>query len=255
MWHHKASEAPPTTQKSCQLNYMSGLCLLWKQLFNLAEQTDLPVQLHRKENGPMWATSSTVWHSFLSSYKGQDQFSSCFLGRVGSLFLPHISAVFEKPMSSPQLPAFLWDKHTLTTTLSDPAYLVKVLFFFALLMTLVTLLILVWKVTRDKGNKNREPDQRKEATLLAWRPMVLGGDYIEVKTWRPRGGPLRSCLKSRAWDRRTASGTASPLPDAPLGLLLYGHFCYNSHSFCCSLSSPTPEFKCLLSVDLSRLKL
>ncbi|KAM9692394.1 small integral membrane protein 42 [Dama dama] len=70
-------------------------------------------------------------------------------------------------MSSPQLPAFLWDKHTLTSTISDPVYLVKVLFFFTLLMTLVTLLILVWKVTKDKGNKNREPDQRKEATLLA----------------------------------------------------------------------------------------
>ncbi|KAL2771501.1 small integral membrane protein 42 [Daubentonia madagascariensis] len=70
-------------------------------------------------------------------------------------------------MSSPQLPAFLWDKGTLTTATSDPAYLVKVLFFFALLMTLVTLLILVWKVTKDKDNKNREPDPRKEATLLA----------------------------------------------------------------------------------------
>lgn len=70
-------------------------------------------------------------------------------------------------MSSPQLPAFSWDKHTLTSAISDPAYLVKVLFFFTLLMTLVTLLILVWKVTKDKGNKNREPDQRKEETLLA----------------------------------------------------------------------------------------
>ena len=235
---------------------MSGLCLLWKQLFNLAEQTDLPVQLHWKENGPMRATSSAVWHSFLSYYKGQDQFSWCFLGRVGSLLLPHISAVLEKPMSSPQLPAFSWDKHTLTSTTSDPAYLVKVLFFFTLLMTLVTLLILVWKVTKDKGNKNREPDQRKEATLLAWRPMVLGGDSIEVNTWRPRG-TRRSCLKSRVWERRSASGTPSPVPDAPLGLtsLLYDHFCYNSRSFCCSLSSPAPEFKCLLSVNLSRLKL
>ncbi|XP_073744335.1 small integral membrane protein 42 [Callorhinus ursinus] len=70
-------------------------------------------------------------------------------------------------MSSSQLPAFLWDKGTLTTTISDPTYLVKVLFFFALLMTLVTLLILVWKVTKDKGNKNRGPDPRKEETLLA----------------------------------------------------------------------------------------
>ncbi|CAI9151263.1 unnamed protein product [Rangifer tarandus platyrhynchus] len=68
---------------------------------------------------------------------------------------------------SQELPAFLWDKHTLTSTISDPAYLVKVLFFFTLLMTLVTLLILVWKVTKDEGGKNREPDQRKEATLLA----------------------------------------------------------------------------------------
>ncbi|KAM9106738.1 LOW QUALITY PROTEIN: small integral membrane protein 42 [Megaptera novaeangliae] len=76
------------------------------------------------------------------------------------------SALFEKSISSPQLPAFLWDKGTLTTAISDPAYLVKVLFFISLLMTLATLLILVWKVT-DKGNKNREPDQRKEATLLA----------------------------------------------------------------------------------------
>ncbi|XP_077607870.1 small integral membrane protein 42 [Crocuta crocuta] len=70
-------------------------------------------------------------------------------------------------MSSSQLPALLWDKSTLTTGISDPAYLVKVLFFFALLMTLVTLLILVWKVTKDKGSKNREPDPRKKDTLLA----------------------------------------------------------------------------------------
>ncbi|XP_060500573.2 small integral membrane protein 42 [Panthera onca] len=70
-------------------------------------------------------------------------------------------------MSSSPLPAFLWDKSTLTTAISDPAHLVKVLFFFALLMTLVTLLILVWKVTKDRGNKNREPDLRKEDTLLA----------------------------------------------------------------------------------------
>lgn len=70
-------------------------------------------------------------------------------------------------MSSSQLPAFLWDKGTLTTAISDPAYLVKVLFFFALLMTLVTLLLLVWKVTKDKGHKNRGPDPRKEETLLA----------------------------------------------------------------------------------------
>ncbi|XP_045402323.1 small integral membrane protein 42 [Lemur catta] len=70
-------------------------------------------------------------------------------------------------MSSLQLPAFSWDKGTLTTAISDPAYLIKVLFFFALLMTLVTLLILVWKVTKDKGNENREPDPRKEATLKA----------------------------------------------------------------------------------------
>ncbi|XP_057566342.1 small integral membrane protein 42 [Hippopotamus amphibius kiboko] len=69
-------------------------------------------------------------------------------------------------MSSPQLPAFLWDKGTLTTAVSDAAYLVKALFFFVLPMTLVTLLILVWKVTKHKVNKDREPDQRKEATLL-----------------------------------------------------------------------------------------
>uniref|UniRef100_A0A8W4FN77 Small integral membrane protein 42 n=1 Tax=Sus scrofa TaxID=9823 RepID=A0A8W4FN77_PIG len=70
-------------------------------------------------------------------------------------------------MSSPQLPAFFWDKGTLTTAISDSAYLVKVLFFFALLVTLVTLLILVWKVTKDKGTKNRELDERKEATPQA----------------------------------------------------------------------------------------
>ncbi|XP_058392550.1 small integral membrane protein 42 [Diceros bicornis minor] len=80
-------------------------------------------------------------------------------------------------MSSPQL--FLWDKGTLITAISAPAYLVKVLFFFALLITLVTLLILVWKVTKGKGNKNREPDLRKEATLLPRRSTVLGGDSIE----------------------------------------------------------------------------
>ena len=70
-------------------------------------------------------------------------------------------------MSSSQLPAFLWDQSTLTTTISDPAYLVKVLFFFALLMTFATLLILVWKVTKGRGNKFRGPDPRKEEVLLA----------------------------------------------------------------------------------------
>lgn len=70
-------------------------------------------------------------------------------------------------MYSPQLPAFLWDKGILTSAIPDPAYLIKVLFFFALLMTLITLLILVWKVIKDKGNQNRELNPRKEATLLA----------------------------------------------------------------------------------------
>ncbi|XP_054543230.1 small integral membrane protein 42 [Pan troglodytes] len=69
-------------------------------------------------------------------------------------------------MSSPQLPAFLWDKGTLTTAVSNPACLVNVLFFFTPLMTLITLLILVWKVTKDKSNKNRETHPRKEATWL-----------------------------------------------------------------------------------------
>ncbi|XP_047412910.1 small integral membrane protein 42 [Sciurus carolinensis] len=66
-------------------------------------------------------------------------------------------------MSSPQLPVFSWDKGTFASAISDPVYLVKVLFFFALLMTLITLLILAWKVTNDKSNKNRD----REATLLA----------------------------------------------------------------------------------------
>ncbi|KAM9241839.1 small integral membrane protein 42 [Dugong dugon] len=70
-------------------------------------------------------------------------------------------------MSSPQLPAFLWDKGTLTTVISDSAYVVKVLFFFAFLMTLVTLLILVWKLTKGKGIENMDLGPRKEATLLA----------------------------------------------------------------------------------------
>ncbi|XP_053523910.1 small integral membrane protein 42 [Artibeus jamaicensis] len=70
-------------------------------------------------------------------------------------------------MSSPQVPAFWGDKGTLTAAISDSAYLVKVLFFFALLVTLVIPLILVCKVTIDKGNKNRELDPRKEPTLLA----------------------------------------------------------------------------------------
>ncbi|KAM7054566.1 LOW QUALITY PROTEIN: small integral membrane protein 42 [Molossus nigricans] len=68
-------------------------------------------------------------------------------------------------MSSPQLPACLWDKGTLTTAISDPAT-IKVLFF-TLLVILVTVLILVCKVTKDKGNKNREQDPRGEQTLLA----------------------------------------------------------------------------------------
>ncbi|XP_054547148.1 small integral membrane protein 42 [Talpa occidentalis] len=70
-------------------------------------------------------------------------------------------------MSSPQFPVFLWDKGTLLTVTDDHAYLVKVLFFFVLLMTLVTLLILAWKLGKDKGNKIREPDLRKEAKQLA----------------------------------------------------------------------------------------
>lgn len=117
---------------------ISGLYLHWKQLFNLAEQTAVPAQLIRKENDPMWATS-IVWHSFLGYNKEQDQFSWCFLGCVGSLLLPYISALFEKCISSPQLPAFLWDKGTLTTAISDPAYLVQVLSFISLLMTLLIL--------------------------------------------------------------------------------------------------------------------
>lgn len=105
--------------------------------------------------------------SSLGYNKEQAQCSWCFLGSVSYLPLPHNSLLFEKPMSSPQLPAFFWDKGTLTTAISDSAYLVKVLFFFALLVTLVTLLILVWKVTKDKGTKNRELDERKEATPQA----------------------------------------------------------------------------------------
>lgn len=66
-------------------------------------------------------------------------------------------------MSSPQLPVFSWDKGTFATATSDPVYLVKVLFFLALLMILITLLVLAWKVTKEKSNKNRE----QEATLLA----------------------------------------------------------------------------------------
>ncbi|XP_046284836.1 small integral membrane protein 42 [Marmota monax] len=66
-------------------------------------------------------------------------------------------------MSSPQLPVFSWDKGTFATAISDPVYLVKVLFFSPLLMTLITLLILAWKVTKGNSNKNRQ----QEATLLA----------------------------------------------------------------------------------------
>ncbi|XP_064226514.1 small integral membrane protein 42 [Aotus nancymaae] len=70
-------------------------------------------------------------------------------------------------MSSPQLPAFFWDMGTLTTAICNPAHLVKVLFFVILLMTLVTLLILGWKLTKNKSKKNREPHPRKAATRLA----------------------------------------------------------------------------------------
>ncbi|XP_075396881.1 small integral membrane protein 42 [Tenrec ecaudatus] len=70
-------------------------------------------------------------------------------------------------MSSPQLPAFFWGKSTLTTAISDPVYLVKVLFFFAFLMTLVTLLILVWKLTKGKDNEKAEAGSKRGATLLA----------------------------------------------------------------------------------------
>ncbi|XP_045373070.1 small integral membrane protein 42 [Camelus bactrianus] len=70
-------------------------------------------------------------------------------------------------MSSPQLPAFLWDKGALSVALPAPAHLVKALFFFVLLMALVTLLILVWTVAKVKSNKSRESVQSKEATPLA----------------------------------------------------------------------------------------
>ncbi|XP_059530981.1 LOW QUALITY PROTEIN: small integral membrane protein 42 [Myotis daubentonii] len=71
-------------------------------------------------------------------------------------------------MSFPQFPAILWGKSTLATSTSDPVYIVKVLFFIALLMTLVTLLILAYRVFRSKSyNKNLEPDARKEPTLPA----------------------------------------------------------------------------------------
>ncbi|XP_042537420.1 small integral membrane protein 42-like [Dipodomys spectabilis] len=66
-------------------------------------------------------------------------------------------------MTFPQLPDFLWDKKTFAIATSDPGYLIQVLFFFLFLITLVTLPIALWKLTKDKGNQNTEP----EAMLLA----------------------------------------------------------------------------------------
>ncbi|XP_073900894.1 small integral membrane protein 42 [Castor canadensis] len=71
-------------------------------------------------------------------------------------------------MSSPQFPAFLWDKGILTTTISDPAYLVQVLFFFVLLMTLVTLLILVRKVNKTKQEQRTRGHTAGMKIYVSW---------------------------------------------------------------------------------------
>ncbi|KAM8897053.1 small integral membrane protein 42 [Lycaon pictus] len=105
----------------------------------------------------------------VSHWEGVDTLSLHGLGRFcgayGNLrgLRPHPSA----PHVFLQLPAFLWDKGTLATAIADPAYLVKVLSFSTLLMTLVVLLILVWKVTKDKGPAVRARNLRKEGTSLA----------------------------------------------------------------------------------------
>ncbi|XP_072670594.1 small integral membrane protein 42 [Canis lupus baileyi] len=91
-------------------------------------------------------------------------------GAAGRLGCSHRGSLRPHP-SAPhvflQLPAFLWDKGTLATAIAGPAYLVKVLSFSTLLMTLVVLLILVWKVTKDKGPAVRARNLRKEGTSLA----------------------------------------------------------------------------------------
>ncbi|XP_078211307.1 small integral membrane protein 42-like, partial [Callithrix jacchus] len=98
----------------------------------------------------------------------QGRFSWCFLGGVGSQRAPHLYlGSFWKLTSSPQLPAFFSDMGSLTTAMCNPAHLVKFLFFVTLLMTLVTLLTLVWKLTENRSKRNREPPPRKVATWLA----------------------------------------------------------------------------------------
>lgn len=113
-------------------------------------------------------------------------------------------------MSSPQLPAFLWDKGTLTTAICDPAYLVKVLFFLILLMALVTLLVLVYKVTKDKATRTESQTQER-SQHCRHESTVLGGDSTEVKIWRPkRQGHLGAVLEPRAWERKAALATQFP---------------------------------------------
>lgn len=144
----KPQKPHPPPRSSANRTVVSGLWLHWKQLFSLTEGTSLPA---------VWATGSIdVWpqlHSHSWDITKQDQFSWYFLCRWGSLLTPHISAFFEKPMSFPQFPVSLWAKSALatSTSTSDPVYIVKVLFFIIFLMTLVTLLILAYRVFRSKS--------------------------------------------------------------------------------------------------------
>lgn len=111
------------------------------------------------------------------------QLSGCFTGAVGNL-LCLISQFSEKSVSSPQLPALLWDKSAFTTALSDSTYLItivlKVLTIFIFLMFLIILLLMIWKAMNNKDRRNLE------AALLAERSTSLGGDSVEVRTKQPK---------------------------------------------------------------------
>ncbi|XP_057351157.1 small integral membrane protein 42 [Manis pentadactyla] len=134
----------------------------------------------------------------------------CLLRWVGSLLTPHTPALSEKPVSSSQLAAFSRDTNTLTAAISDPAYLVKVLFL-ALLMTLLSLL-LVWEATRTES--------RQHYCWLesSWQRLRWGGD-LEAH----EAGPSGAVVEPGAWGGRAAIAPSCPvagaLPQALLPLL------------------------------------
>lgn len=84
---------------------------------------------------------------------------------------------------------------------------------------LVTLLVLVYKVTKDKATRTESQTQER-SQHCRHESTVLGGDSTEVKIWRPkRQGHLGAVLEPRAWERKAALATQFPQCQMlPLGL-------------------------------------